>query len=183
MLTALVFMTVAIIVQRYLLSFTAVRIDAGTLDYLTRRLLALPMTYFTSRRTGDIQRRLSGLRQVREFMVQSAVAGLTSLVQLGASLALMLAYSPLLAGVFLVTAPLYLGLMRFSSQRLRPRRARRLSANSPQSLRHGDSTGGSADCASTGAGAASWIVFNRPPPRRPGARAGRGGSTSGRPRN
>src|SRR6185369_2072759 len=92
MLTALVFMTVAIIVQRYLLSFTAVRIDAGTLDYLTRRLLALPMTYFTSRRTGDIQRRLSGLRQVREFMVQSAVAGLTSLVQLGASLALMLAY-------------------------------------------------------------------------------------------
>ena len=70
-------MTVAIIVQRYLLSFIAVRIDAATLDFLTRRLLALPMRYFTSRRTGDIQRRLAGLRQVREFMVQSAVAGLT----------------------------------------------------------------------------------------------------------
>jgi ATP-binding cassette subfamily B protein len=113
-------MTVAVVVQRYLLSFIAVRIDAATLDYLTRTLLALPMAYFTARRTGDIQRRLSGLRQVREFMVQSAVAGITSLVQLAAALALMLAYSPLLAGVFLVTAPLYLGLMRFSSQRLRP---------------------------------------------------------------
>ena len=120
MLTALVFMTVAIVVQRYLLSFIAVRIDATTLDYLTRRLLALPMSYFTSRRTGDIQRRLSGLRQVREFMVQSAVAGLTSVVQLAAALAIMLAYSPLLAAVFLVTAPLYLALMRFSARRLRP---------------------------------------------------------------
>ncbi len=120
MLTALVFMTVATIVQRYLLSFIAVRIDATTLDYLTRRLLALPMSYFTSRRTGDIQRRLSGLRQVREFMVHSAVGGLTAVVQLAAALALMLVYSPLLAGVFLITAPLYLGLMRFSARRLRP---------------------------------------------------------------
>ena len=36
------------------------------------------------------------------------------------ALALMVVYSPLLAGVFLVTVPIYLGLMRFSSQRLRP---------------------------------------------------------------
>jgi ATP-binding cassette subfamily B protein len=120
MLTALGFMTVSIIVQRYLLSFSAVRIDAATLDYLTRTLLALPMSYFSARRTGDIQRRLSGLRQVREFMVQSAVAGITSVVQLLAALTLMLVYSPVLAGVFLITVPLYLGLMRFSSQRLRP---------------------------------------------------------------
>ena len=59
MAAALVFMTVAIVVQRYLLSFSAVRIDAATLDFLTRRLLALPMCYFSARRTGDIQRRLS----------------------------------------------------------------------------------------------------------------------------
>ena len=72
MLTALGFMTVSIIVQRYLLSFSAVRIDAATLDYLTRTLLALPMCYFSARRTGDIQRRLAGMRQVREFIVQSA---------------------------------------------------------------------------------------------------------------
>jgi HlyB family type I secretion system ABC transporter len=120
MLAALGFMTVSIVVQRYLLSFVAVRIDAATLDYLTRTLLALPMSYFTSRRTGDIQRRLAGLRQLREFMVQSAVAGLTAVVQLGVALLLMAVYSPLLAGVFLVTAPLYLLLMRFSSRRLRP---------------------------------------------------------------
>jgi HlyB family type I secretion system ABC transporter len=120
MLAVLVFMTIASIVQRYLLSFAAVRIDAGTLDFLTRKLLALPMTYFTTRRTGDIQRRLAGMRQVREFMVQSSVGGLTACVQLVASLTLMLLYSPLLAGVFLITSPLYALLMRFSAKWLRP---------------------------------------------------------------
>ena len=51
------------VVQRYLLSFVAVRIDAAALDFLVRKLLALPMTYFNTRRTGDIQRRLEGIRQ------------------------------------------------------------------------------------------------------------------------
>jgi HlyB family type I secretion system ABC transporter len=120
MLVTLAFMTVATIVQRYLLSFVAVRIDAATLDFLTRRLLALPMSYFTSRRTGDIQRRLAGLRQVREFTVQSGVTGLTALVQLLASVILMFVYSPLLGGVFLLTAPLYALLMQFSARWLRP---------------------------------------------------------------
>ena len=120
MLAALGFMTVSVVVQRYLLSFIAVRIDAGTLDYLTRTLLALPMAYFNARRIGDIQRRLAGVRQVRDFMVQSTVVGITSVVQLAVALALMSAYSLLLTGVFLATAPLYLALMRFSARRLRP---------------------------------------------------------------
>jgi ABC-type bacteriocin/lantibiotic exporter with double-glycine peptidase domain len=120
MLAALGFMTVSVVVQRYLLSFIAVRIDAGTLDYLTRTLLALPMAYFNARRIGDIQRRLAGARQVRDFMVQSTVVGITSVVQLAIALALMSAYSLLLTGVFLATAPLYLALMRFSARRLRP---------------------------------------------------------------
>ena len=120
MLAVLVFMTVALVVQRYLLSFAAVRIDAASLDFLTRRLLALPMTYFASRRTGDIQRRLEGLRRVREFLVQHGVVALTSTVQILAALALMFIYSPLLGLVYLATAPIYVLMMRFSSRKLRP---------------------------------------------------------------
>ncbi|MGH9934736.1 MAG: cyclic nucleotide-binding domain-containing protein, partial [Blastocatellia bacterium] len=78
MLVALVFMTVAMLVQRYLLSFVAVRIDSASLDFITRRLLALPISYFAARKTGDIQRRILGVRQVREFLVQNGVNGLTS---------------------------------------------------------------------------------------------------------
>jgi len=120
MLGVLVFMTLALVVQRYLLSFAAVRIDAASLDYLMRRLLALPMMYFATRRTGDIQRRLEGLRRVREFVVQHGVVALTAAVQIVAAVTLMFIYSPLLGLVFLATAPLYAALMRFSSRTLRP---------------------------------------------------------------
>jgi len=120
MLAVLLLMGASMLVQRYLLSFVAVRVDATSLDFLTRRLLSLPMSYFSTRRTGDIQRRLAGTRQVREFMVQHGVAGLTAAVQLAAALALMLVYSPRLAAVFLVTVPLYAVLMRVSSRLLRP---------------------------------------------------------------
>jgi HlyB family type I secretion system ABC transporter len=120
MLAVVVFSTLAMIVQRYLLSFAAVRIDSATLDFLTRRMLSLPMSYFNTRRTGDIQRRMAGVRQVREFFVQQGVGGLTSIVQLGAALALMFVYSSVLALVFLITVPLYVGLMYFSAKWLRP---------------------------------------------------------------
>ena len=78
------------------------------------------MSYFSTRRTGDLQRRLEGIRRVREFVVQHAVSGLTALCQIGAAIALMFIYSPVLALVFLATAPLYALLMYFSSRWLRP---------------------------------------------------------------
>ena len=113
-------MWVAMLVQRYLLSFAAVRIDSSTLDFLTRKLLALPMSYFAARKTGDIQRRLLGIRQVREFFVQNGVNGLSAVAQIAAALVLMFVYSPTLTLVFLAVAPLYGLLMRYSSKRLRP---------------------------------------------------------------
>ena len=69
----LIAITAASFLQRYLLSVVAVRFDISTLDFLTGRMLGLPMSYFATRRTGDIERRLSGARQVRQFVVQSGV--------------------------------------------------------------------------------------------------------------
>lgn len=120
MLVVLIFMTLAMLAQRYLLSFVAVRIDSASLDFITRRLLALPISYFAARKTGDIQRRILGVRQVREFLVQNGVNGLTSVAQIAAAATLMFIYSPMLAAVFLAVAPLYAGLMKFSSKKLGP---------------------------------------------------------------
>jgi ATP-binding cassette subfamily B protein len=78
------------------------------------------MAYFNTRRTGDIERRLNGMRQVRQFIVQNGVQALTAVTQLLVALALMVVYSPILALVYLATAPLYAALMRFSAKRLRP---------------------------------------------------------------
>ena len=117
---ALFFVQASSLAQEYLLSFAAVRLDTAILDFLSRQLLALPMTYFSSRRTGDIQRRLEGARQVRQFAVGSGIGALLALVQLTGALCLMLIYSPSLTLAFLATTPLYGGLMYFSRKVLRP---------------------------------------------------------------
>ena len=120
MTLVLALMIVANLLQRYMLSRAAVTLDRRTLDFLTAKLLALPMRYFHSRRTGDIQRRLAGMREVRSSIVLQGVGGLTSLATFGVALALMVYYDWLLTLVFLATVPAYLGLMRFSQKRLRP---------------------------------------------------------------
>ena len=71
------------------------------------------MTYFTSRRTGDIQRRLDGARQVRQFAVQQGIGALLAVIYLVGAISLMAIYSPLLTIAFLATTPLYAGLMFF----------------------------------------------------------------------
>ncbi|MEO5722555.1 MAG: peptidase domain-containing ABC transporter [Chthoniobacterales bacterium] len=117
---ALLFVQAATLSQQYILAFTAVRLDTAILDFLTRKMLSLPMTYFTSRRTGDIQRRLDGAKQVRQFAVQDGIGAVLALVQLAGALCLMAIYSVSLTLAFLATAPLYAGLMFFSFKVLRP---------------------------------------------------------------
>src|SRR5213592_2662910 len=68
MLAAIVFVQLSAFAQEYLLAFAAARFDAVVLDFVSRKLFALPMSYFTNRRTGDIQRRLEGARQLRQFV-------------------------------------------------------------------------------------------------------------------
>src|SRR6266566_1745843 len=108
------------LIEQYLLSFVAVHLDTGILDFLMRNMLALPMSYFESRRTGDIQRRLDGARQMRMFMVQHGIGGFLAAVQIAGCLVLMGFYSVKLLGLFVVTIPLYIGLMLFSVKVVRP---------------------------------------------------------------
>ena len=120
MLGVLLLLAAANIGQRYIMSRAAVAIDGSTLDFITGKLLALPMSYFHTRRTGDISRRLTGFRQAREYLVQMGVTSLTAATQLIAGLTLMFIYSWSLAVVFLAVTPGYAGLMRFSRRRIRP---------------------------------------------------------------
>ncbi len=111
---------VVTMVQRRMLSRTAVEIDVQTLDYITGRMLDLPMSYFETRRTGDIDRRLDGVRQIRRLVVQGGLIGLTAATQFVVAVVIMLVYSPVLGALFLLTAPLYALLMRYSSRRVAP---------------------------------------------------------------
>jgi len=114
------FIVLSLVLQRYLLSFSAVRIDAAALDFLTQRLLALPMSYFASRRTGDLQRRLEVSVRCATVLVQHGIAGITAVAQLSVTVALMAFYSSWLTLVFLATFPLYALLMIIAARVLRP---------------------------------------------------------------
>lgn len=120
-MVALLVVSLAVtMVQRRILSRVAVQIDVQTLDYITGRMLGLPMSYFETRRTGDIDRRLEGVRQIRQLVVQGGLAGMTAATQFVVAIAIMLAYSRLMGGLFLLTVPLYALLMRYSSRRVGP---------------------------------------------------------------
>jgi ATP-binding cassette subfamily B protein len=121
LIVALLFLGLGVsLFQRRMLARAAVRMDAEALDFVSGRLLELPLKYFEARRTADIERRLNGLRQVRTLLIQGIVGGLSAVVQLVVTLVIMVNYSPIIALVFLGTAPVYAGLMRYSSSRLRP---------------------------------------------------------------
>jgi ABC-type bacteriocin/lantibiotic exporter with double-glycine peptidase domain/CRP-like cAMP-binding protein len=108
------------IVQRYLVAGVASRLDADTLDFISTRLLRLPMGYFEARRTGDIERRLSGMQQVRSVLIQNGVIAVTAVTQVFVAVVIMFIYSYILGLVYLACAPLYVLLMRYSQLRIRP---------------------------------------------------------------
>ncbi|HWF50013.1 MAG TPA: peptidase domain-containing ABC transporter [Solirubrobacteraceae bacterium] len=111
---------IAMVVQRVILARTAARIDGSLLDFLTGRLLALPMSYFNTRQTGDIERRLNSVALIRQYLVQYGVMAVTAAAQVIVALILMLIYSPLLTLVYLAVAPLYAVLLWISRHQLRP---------------------------------------------------------------
>jgi ATP-binding cassette subfamily B protein len=106
--------------QRRLLARVALDLDTKALDFFAGRLLELPLSYFERRRTADIDRRLVGLRNVRQIIVQEGVGAITGALQLAVTVVLMFAYSWIVGLAFLTTAPVYAALMRYSSRRLRP---------------------------------------------------------------
>jgi ATP-binding cassette subfamily B protein len=120
MLAVVALVVCATLGQRYLLARVAVGVDLSASDFVAERMLRLPMAYFAARRAGDIERRVSGIRQVRRLLVQSGVRALTAATQAAVAIVLMLVFSWTLGLAYLATIPIFLGLMRYSSHRMRP---------------------------------------------------------------
>ena len=113
-------LTVGTLAQRLLLLRTAAALDRDGLRVLSDRLLSLPLSYFTSRRTGDLQRRLDGLRDARRAVTDMGVVALGLTAQLVASLALLFYYSIPAGIAFCICVPGYLVLTRAELIRLSP---------------------------------------------------------------
>lgn len=108
------------VLQRYVVTKAALRIDRASLDKVAATLLALPIGFFANRRTGDIERRLNGLREVRSFFLVRGVGAFVALFQVLGAWAIMATWDVRLPAVYLAVVPLYLVLMYISRRKLRP---------------------------------------------------------------
>lgn len=108
--------------QRVLLSWVAVRADRDAMDRVSARMLALPMRYFYARRTGDIIRRFTGMREIMRIGVNNGVLALTMATQFIAAVVFMTTYNLRLSLLYLASVPLYVALTRYANRRLKPLR-------------------------------------------------------------
>jgi ATP-binding cassette, subfamily B, bacterial HlyB/CyaB len=93
--------------RTYLFSHTTNRIDVGLGAQLFRHILALPLAYFETRRVGDTVARVRELEHIRQFLTSHSVTVVLDLLFTVVFLAVMWAYSPLLAMVVMASLPLY----------------------------------------------------------------------------
>ncbi len=117
-----------LVVAGLVISFVANRVivkvtigfDTHSLDFLTGKLLHLPMSYFARRKIGDLERRISGMRMIRVLLIQDGVTAGTNVLLLVVAIVMMLVYSWILGLIFLAVLPLYGAVMFYSKTKLRP---------------------------------------------------------------
>jgi subfamily B ATP-binding cassette protein HlyB/CyaB len=107
--------------RTYVFSHTTNRIDVELGGRLFRHLLALPLSYFKSRRVGDSVARVRELENIRNFITGSALTVIIDLVFTVIFLMVMYFYSPTLTMIVLATFPAYLMLSLLVTPVLRAR--------------------------------------------------------------
>lgn len=93
--------------RTYIFSHTTNRVDVELGARLFRHLLALPLSYFASRRVGDSVARVRELENIREFLTSSSVTVVIDLFFTIVFLIVMYFYSPALLLIVLISLPLY----------------------------------------------------------------------------
>ncbi|NRT58578.1 type I secretion system permease/ATPase [Sphaerotilus uruguayifluvii] len=96
--------------RTYVFAHTTSRIDVELGARLFRHLLALPLSYFQARRTGDSVARVRELENIRSFLTGHAITLVLDLLFSSVFLAVMWFYSPWLTLVVLVSLPAYMAI-------------------------------------------------------------------------
>lgn len=98
------------VLRTYLFSHTTNRIDVELGARLFRHLLALPISYFQTRRVGDSVARVRELENIRNFLTSSGLTLVIDLLFTVVFIAVLFFYSPLLTWIVLASLPIYVGI-------------------------------------------------------------------------
>lgn len=105
-----VFETVLSGLRTYLFAHTTNRIDVELGARVFRHLLALPISYFQTRRAGDSVARVRELENIRNFLTSSALTLVVDLFFTVVFIAVMFLYSPLLTFIVIGSLPVYVAI-------------------------------------------------------------------------
>jgi ATP-binding cassette, subfamily B, bacterial HlyB/CyaB len=121
LLIATVFDTVLTAIRSYVFAHTTSKIDVELGARLFRHLLALPITYFQARRTGDSVARVRELENIRSFLTSNALTLVLDLFFSAVFLVVMFWYSRTLSFILLASIPVYVAISVFFTPLLRQR--------------------------------------------------------------
>lgn len=107
MITLAIFEAIVGGLRIYLFSHTTNRIDVSLGAQLFRHILALPMSYFESRRVGDTVARVRELEQIRQFVTSHSITVVLDVVFTFVFMTVMWIYSPALSLVVMASLPVY----------------------------------------------------------------------------
>ncbi|MFT3815607.1 MAG: type I secretion system permease/ATPase [Acidovorax sp.] len=108
LLCATVFEALLTGIRTYVFAHTSSKIDVELGARLFRHLMALPMSYFHSRRTGDSVARIRELENIRSFLTGNAMTLVLDLLFSFVFVAALLWYSPQLTLIVLGSIPVYI---------------------------------------------------------------------------
>ena len=105
-----VFESLLTALRTYVFSHTTNRIDVELGARLFKHLVALPIGYFESRRTGDSVARVRELENIRNFLTSSALTLVIDLFFTVVFLGVMACYSMSLTGIVILSFPFYVAI-------------------------------------------------------------------------
>lgn len=94
-------------IRTYLLSHTTNRVDMKLGMQLFKHMMALPMSYFESRRTGDTIARIKEVETIRNFLTGSSLTILIDLFFVIIFIAVMYLFSAKLATIVVIVLPIF----------------------------------------------------------------------------
>jgi subfamily B ATP-binding cassette protein HlyB/CyaB len=116
-----IFDTVLSTLRTHIFIHTTNRIDVELGARLFRHLLALPLTYFQTRRVGDSVARVRELENIRTFLTSSALTLVIDLFFTSVFFAVMLVYSTWLTTLVALSLPLYFAISIWTTPLFRRR--------------------------------------------------------------
>ncbi len=96
-------------IRSWILLHISSRVNISLISDFLIKLMKLPASFFDTKMTGDILQRISDHRRIESFITVNSLSILFTLINLVIFGIVLLIYSPLIFGVFLLGSALYIG--------------------------------------------------------------------------